>query len=64
MDSFAQLLSEPNLRRLAGARSYDRGLHYAEAGRVARLAGDGMGIEASVLGAHRYRVKLWVGGRR
>jgi uncharacterized Zn finger protein len=61
MDPFAQVLSEPNLRRLAGTRSYERGLDYAEAGRVARLAGDGAGIEASVQGAHRYRVKLWVG---
>lgn len=60
MGSLAELLRVPNLRRLAGARSYERGLAYAEAGRVARLAGDGVGIEASVQGAHRYRVKLWV----
>lgn len=60
MSSLAQLLSEPNLRRLAGARSYERGLDYAAAGQVARLARNEERVEASVQGTHRYRVELWV----
>lgn len=61
MSSLAQLLSEPNLRRLAGARSYERGVDCAAAGQVARLARGEEGVEASVQGTHRYRVELWVG---
>jgi uncharacterized Zn finger protein len=61
VSSIARLLSEPNLRRLAGPRSYERGLDYADAGRVARLARDEECVEASVQGTHRYRVKLWAG---
>lgn len=61
MRSLTQLLSEPNLRRLAGARSYERGLDYAAAGQVARLARSEEGVEASVQGTNRYRVELWVG---
>jgi len=38
--SLATLLDEANLRRLAGDRSFDRGVHYAEAGAVARLTRD------------------------
>jgi uncharacterized Zn finger protein len=60
MSSLAQLLSEPNLRRLAGARSYERGLDYAAAGQVARLTRGEERVEASVQGTHRYRVVLWV----
>jgi uncharacterized Zn finger protein len=60
LSSLAQMLSEPNLRRLAGARSYERGLDYAAAGQVARLARGEERVEASVQGTHRYRVELWV----
>ena len=35
MISLIRLLDEPNLRRVAGVRSYDRGLDYADARRVA-----------------------------
>jgi len=58
--SLATLLDEPNLRRLAGDRSFDRGVHYAEAGAVARLTRDESSVEASVQGTHRYRVELSV----
>jgi uncharacterized Zn finger protein len=58
----ARLLSEPNLRRLAGPRSYERGLDYAAAGLVARLARNEECVEAGVQGSNRYRVELWVGG--
>jgi uncharacterized Zn finger protein len=61
MRSIAKLLGKPNLRRLAGARSYERGLDYAAAGQVARLARNEEGVEASVQGTHRYRVELRVG---
>ena len=61
MSSLARLLSEPNLRRLAGARSYERGVDYAAAGQVARLARSEECVEASVQGTRRYRVELWMG---
>jgi uncharacterized Zn finger protein len=61
MSTLAKLLSEPNLRCLAGARSYERGLDYAAAGRVARLTRSAEGVSASVQGTRRYRVELWVG---
>ena len=61
MTSLTRILSEPNLRRLAGVRSYERGLDYAAAGAVARLSRDEDRVEAAVQGTHRYRVELWVG---
>lgn len=66
MTSLATLLDEANLRRLAGDRSFDRGVHYAEAGAVARLTRDESSVAASVQGTHRYRVELSVedGGLR
>lgn len=59
MSSLAKLLDEQNLRRLAGARSYERGVDYAASGQVARLTRSETSVEASVQGAHRYRVELW-----
>ncbi len=59
MSTLAQSLDEQNLRRLAGGRSYERGVDYAASGRVARLTRSEMSVEASVQGAHRYRVELW-----
>jgi uncharacterized Zn finger protein len=60
MSSLIRLLDEPNLRCLAGVRPYERGLDYAEAGRVGRLARDEEALEATVHGTRRYRVRLWI----
>jgi uncharacterized Zn finger protein len=57
---FVALLNEQNLRRLAGPRSYERGVNYAITGRVIRLLRLRRSVEASVLGTSRYRVELWV----
>ncbi len=59
VSSLAQLLDESNLRRLAGTRSYERGVDYAASGQVARLTRSEASVEASVQGTHRYRVELW-----
>lgn len=60
MSELARLLSEPQLRRLAGERSFERGADYLAAGRVTRLARSAEGAEATVEGTHPYRVELWV----
>lgn len=60
MSALARLLNEPHLRRLAGERSFERGADYLASGRVTRLARGDEHLEASVRGAHRYRVELWV----
>jgi uncharacterized Zn finger protein len=60
VSSLAKLLDEQNLRRLAGGRSFERGVDYAAAGQVARLTRSETSVEASVQGTHRYRVELWV----
>jgi uncharacterized Zn finger protein len=57
---FVALLNEQNLRRLAGPRSYERGVNYAISGHVIRLLRLRRSVEASVLGTSRYRVELWV----
>ncbi len=59
MSTIAKLLDEQNLRRLAGGRSFERGVDYAASGQVARLTCSETSVEASVQGAHRYRVELW-----
>lgn len=59
MSTLAKLLDEQNLRRLAGGRSFERGVDYAASGQVARLTHSETSVEASVQGAHRYRVELW-----
>jgi uncharacterized Zn finger protein len=59
VSALTQLLDEQNLRRLAGGRSFERGVDYAASGRVARLTRSETSVEASVQGVHRYRVELW-----
>jgi uncharacterized Zn finger protein len=59
VSTFSELLDERNLRSLAGGRSFERGVDYAASGRVARLTRSEASVEASVQGAHRYRVELW-----
>ena len=48
-----------SLRRLAGARFFERGEAYFTAGAVGPLRRRGGGIKAMVQGTHRYRVRLW-----
>jgi uncharacterized Zn finger protein len=62
MTSLSTLLDEQNLRRLAGGRSFERGVDYAASGQVARLTRGATSVEAGVQGTHRYRVELWVEG--
>ncbi|MFZ5869188.1 MAG: SWIM zinc finger family protein [Actinomycetota bacterium] len=45
---------------LAGRRSYERGLLYAENGRVRKLRAEESSVEATVRGSSSYRVRLWV----
>jgi uncharacterized Zn finger protein len=56
------MLDRSRLRALAGARSYERGLDYLEAGCVERLMFEGEALLATVQGTQRYRVELRLGG--
>lgn len=51
-------LDRPLLQKRAGARSYERGQEYFEAGCVERLTVEGDALLATVQGTHRYRVEL------
>ena len=48
------------MRRIAGARSFERGEDYFASGQVRALAEHEEAITAKVLGTREYRVKLWV----
>ena len=52
------MLDRSFLRGLAGARSYERGLDYFEAGCVEKLKLEGESLLATVQGTQRYRVEL------
>ncbi len=58
----AELLTGETLRRLAGARSFERGEEYAATGAVGSLRWDESSIQAGVQGAERYRVRLELAG--
>ncbi|MEU5976197.1 SWIM zinc finger family protein [Streptomyces sp. NPDC047315] len=55
-------LTEADLRSLAGARSFERGLGYVDAVSGVEVGDDW--IRASVHGAERYEAELTLGGRR
>jgi uncharacterized Zn finger protein len=57
---FAVLLERDTLRRLAGARSFDRGEGYFLNGQVKALAENEGTITAKVQGTRPYRVELWI----
>lgn len=63
-DSVASLLetifARPALRRLAGPRSFKRGLHYAWDRRTKKVRIDDDKASAVVRGTHDYRVRLWI----
>ena len=50
----------PALRRMAGARSFERGLHYAWDRRMKKLKVSDYEASAIVRGTHDYRVRLWI----
>lgn len=57
---FRQAFSRPTVRSLAGPRSFERGLLYAENGRVTKLNVTDSRVEATVRGSSSYRVRLWI----
>lgn len=62
MESLARVLNQHVLRQMAGSRSFERGEEYFTSGQVLSLTEYEGTIAARVLGAHEYRVKLWVEG--
>lgn len=50
------------LKRLGGARSYERGVRYADSGRVRSLEVAGDSVSATVKGQRLYHVRLWIEG--
>jgi uncharacterized Zn finger protein len=46
MSSLVRLITEPTLRRLAGERSYERGVGYFHSGAVERLTAGKDGVRA------------------
>lgn len=61
-DALAELITEAALRRLAGERSYARGLAYFESGAVIDLVRTDAAIKARVAGSDDYRVRLRAAG--
>ncbi len=57
---FAALLEGGTLRRMAGAKSFERGEDYFLNGQVKALTEDGGTVTAKVQGTQPYRVKLWI----
>ena len=57
---FAAFLERGNLRRIAGARSFERGEDYFLNGQVKALAEDEGTITAKVHGTQPYRVEFWI----
>ena len=58
--SMEKLIDRRTLRRMAGARPFERGEDYFAAGQVRALVRHEEAITAKVLGTREYRVKLWV----
>lgn len=54
------MFARPALRRLAGPRSFERGLHYAWDRRTKKLRVEDEEVTAVVRGTHDYRVRLWI----
>lgn len=57
-------LNEADLRRMAGKQSFVRGEDYFTGGRVKDISADAEMLTATVVGARRYRVKLWIAAER
>lgn len=61
--TFASLLDRSNLRRMAGAASFERGEDYFANDQVKRLSEEDGVLAARVQGTYPYRVKLWLDGK-
>jgi uncharacterized Zn finger protein len=61
--TFSSLLHRSNLRRMAGAGSFERGEYYFASNYVERLNEESGVIAARVQGTYPYRVKLWLDGK-
>ncbi|HEY3302879.1 MAG TPA: SWIM zinc finger family protein [Candidatus Binatia bacterium] len=59
----AALIDRPTLRRMAGARSFERGEDYFVNGQVKAVTEHEGTITAKVQGTRPYRVKLWIEDR-
>ena len=57
---FTALLERGTLRRMAGARSFERGDDYFASGQVEAIAEEEGTITAKVQGTRPYRVRLWI----
>src|SRR5262249_10603037 len=57
---FAAFLERDALRRIAGARSFERGEDYFLNGQVKALVEEAGTITAKVHGTHPYRIELWI----
>jgi uncharacterized Zn finger protein len=55
-----QAFGRGELRQLATGRTFERGLAYAEAGRVSNLKRGDHEVTATVRGNRAYRIRLWV----
>src|SRR5574340_246326 len=62
-DALARLVTETALEKLAGERSYARGLAYFQHGAVLDLVRTRDALKARVLGSDEYRVALRAAGR-
>jgi uncharacterized Zn finger protein len=60
--AITEILDRRTLRRMAGARSFERGENYFANGQVGSVAEHEGTITAKVRGIRPYRVKLWVEG--
>jgi uncharacterized Zn finger protein len=63
-DPFARLITQASLAKLAGERSFARGLAYFESGAVLDLVQTRDAVKARVVGSDEYRVVLRPGGGR
>lgn len=54
------IFAPPALRRLAGPRSFERGLHYSRDRRTKKLRVADDEASAIVRGTHDYKVRLWI----
>lgn len=58
----AELVTRMTLRRLAGARTFERGVSYFDGGRVVELEAQAESVTAKVHGEQDYAVRLWSSG--
>jgi uncharacterized Zn finger protein len=62
MAKLEQLITQANLKKLAGAAAFERGEEYFAEGAVDRLRHSDEKVSARVIGSERYQVELWAEG--